>query len=82
MPTQTGPAPYRERPAKEALSECKRELKVRERCYRRWIDDGKLSETDAADRLERLWTAINLLDKLVSLQPDEASCVPTTPPAP
>lgn len=45
----------------EALSECQRELKVRDRCYDRWIDDGKLSQVEATDRMERLQMACHVL---------------------
>ena len=49
------------RSLEEALSELERELQVRLRCYQRWIEDGKLSKTDARDRSERLESAIQLL---------------------
>jgi hypothetical protein len=46
------------RTIKEAISECERELGVRNRCYERWVKEGKLSGVDATDRLDRLEAAI------------------------
>lgn len=54
----------RERSIVEALDECTRELHVRERCFPRWIKEGRVSETDAQDRLDRLATACDLLTQL------------------
>jgi hypothetical protein len=53
--------PIKERPLIEALDELHREFAVRQRCYHRWIDDGKVSRTDAQDRLDRLASAIAIL---------------------
>lgn len=50
------------RSTEEALSELQREMQVRMRCYDRWIEDGKLTTVDAVDRLDRLETAIHLLE--------------------
>jgi hypothetical protein len=36
-----------------ALSEVEREMHVRERCYGRWVEEGKLSRIDAKDRMDR-----------------------------
>jgi hypothetical protein len=41
----------------EALSEIEREVAVRQRCFDRWVADGKLSYVDASDRLRRLIAA-------------------------
>ena len=49
----------------EALDELEREANVRSRCFPRWIREGKVSKTDAKDRLDRLGSAIKLLDALV-----------------
>ena len=49
------------RPVQEALDELFRELQIRKRCFKRWIDDGRLSRTDAQDRLDRLASAMELL---------------------
>jgi hypothetical protein len=48
----------------EALSELEREYQVRERCYDRWIQDGKVSRIDARDRMERLAAAICALQAM------------------
>jgi hypothetical protein len=45
----------------EAISELEREFQVRERCYDRWVADGKLDLVSAKDRLERLAAAICIL---------------------
>lgn len=49
------------RPLQEAVDEVKRELQVRERCFRRWIGDGRVSATDAQDRYDRLASALEVL---------------------
>ena len=51
----------------EAVSEIKRELGVRRRCYARWIADGKLTEVEAVDRMERLEAALAICERSVSL---------------
>lgn len=50
----------------EALDELNRELQVRKRCFPRWIADGRVSETDAHDRIDRLATAIQMLHAMSS----------------
>ena len=57
--------PRTERTKQEALDELQRELNVRKRCFPRWIGDGRLSATDAQDRLDRLATAVTLLQGVV-----------------
>jgi hypothetical protein len=54
----TGKTP---RSLEEAASEVERELHVRERCYDRWIADGKLTRVDAQDRYDRLLSALDFL---------------------
>jgi hypothetical protein len=49
------------RSLEEAVSELEREFQVRERCYERWIADGKLDLITAKDRMERLAAAICIL---------------------
>ena len=53
--------PGKPRSAEEALDELNRELNVRRRCFPRWVKDGRVSNTDAHDRIDRLATAIDLL---------------------
>jgi len=45
----------------EALSEIQREAEVRERCFPRWVKEGRLSRIDARDRLDRQINAANIL---------------------
>ena len=45
----------------EAADEIERELGVRSRCYPKWTSEGKLSRTEARDRMDRLQAAYNLL---------------------
>lgn len=52
------------RSPQEAIDELNRELNVRSRCFPRWIDDGRVSRTDAQDRLDRLATGLKLLEKV------------------
>lgn len=54
------------RPAQEALDELQREFNVRARCFNNWIKDGRVSRTDAQDRLDRLGSAIELLTGSIS----------------
>ena len=54
----------------EAIDEIFRELQVRKRCFPRWIEDGKISRTDAQDRLARQESALAYLE---SLRPAESS---------
>jgi len=51
------------RPLNEAISECSRELKVRERCYARWVSEGKLTDVDAQDRYDRMASAIVWMER-------------------
>ena len=54
----------------EAIDEIFRELQVRKRCFPRWIEDGKISRTDAQDRIARQESALAYLE---SLRPAESS---------
>jgi hypothetical protein len=51
-----------------ALDELYRELAVRARCFPRWIVEGRVSRTDAQDRLNRMYTAYELLKGVVESQ--------------
>jgi len=64
----------KERSLAEAVSELKRELGIRRRCYSRWIADGKLSDVDAEDRLERMEKALGIVERA-----EELSHVPELP---
>ena len=51
----------KQRTLEEAASEVERELHVRERCYDRWVSEGKLTRVDAQDRYDRLLSALDFL---------------------
>lgn len=53
------------RTLEEAFDECTRENEVRKRCYGKWIDEGRLSRSDARDRTERLAAAIEFLKRML-----------------
>lgn len=44
-----------------ARDELERELNVRTRCFPRWVTEGRLSSTDARDRLDRHGVALQVL---------------------
>ncbi len=67
-----------ERNLTEARDEVKRELCVRKRCFPRWIEDGRLSSTDAVDRIERLEAALHVLNKAADLAAASAEVRPVT----
>jgi hypothetical protein len=52
-----------------ALGEVQRELQVRERCYPRWVEEGKMSRIDAKDRMSRQIQAEELLSLLLTASP-------------
>jgi hypothetical protein len=54
------------RSIQEATDELEREFNVRSRCFARWIQDGRVSRTDAQDRLDRLGSAIEFLNEAIS----------------
>ena len=54
-----------ERSLQEARDELAREYAVRARCFPRWITEGRVSATDAQDRLDRLASAMEFLNSFV-----------------
>ena len=54
----------------EAIDEIFRELQVRKRCFPKWVDEGRISRTDAQDRIARQEPALAYLE---SLKPAESS---------
>lgn len=66
MPEETVMEAKTERSPQEAHDELTREFNVRRRCFSRWVREGRLSATDAQDRLDRLATACDLLSAVVS----------------
>lgn len=55
------------RTLQEAASELRRELGIRRRCYGRWIQDGKLDEVEACDRVERMELALDVVERAALL---------------
>lgn len=66
-------APGVHRTLGEAIDEVEREFNVRERCFPKWVTEGRLTRSDAKDRLERLGAACYFLRCL--LAGDVESCV-------
>jgi hypothetical protein len=62
----------RRRSIQEARDEVERELNVRSRCFPRWIADGKVSHTDAQDRLDRMATALDIIEEMIAAPEAEA----------
>lgn len=54
--------PKTQRHIQEAVDEVERELNVRRRCFPRWVAEGRVSRTDAQDRIDRLATALEVLN--------------------
>lgn len=50
-----------------ALGEVQRERQVRERCYPRWVDEGKMSRIDAKDRMSRQILAEEILSLVLDI---------------
>jgi len=53
------------RTLREAYDELEREFNVRERCFPKWITEGRISRSDAKDRLERHAAGMFFLQKLL-----------------
>lgn len=51
----------------QAGSELDREMGVRERCFKQWIEQGKLSRIDAKDRWERMLLAQQMINFLLDI---------------
>lgn len=49
------------RSLEEAISEVQREMDVRKRLFDKWVSEGRMSWTDAHDRLERQCSALKHL---------------------
>jgi acyl transferase domain-containing protein len=48
---------WEKRSLEEAIDEVFRECQVRMRCFPRWVQEGRVSRSDAKDRLQRLLKA-------------------------
>lgn len=53
-----------------ALDEVSRETRVRERCFPRWVTEGRITATDATDRLARIQAAEEYLKILLDTVPE------------
>lgn len=65
----------------EAISEVKRELQVRERCYPRWVEDGRLTDIDASDRFDRMEAALRYLQEIHDATADNDAGMGTLDPS-
>lgn len=65
------PSTNGKRSLEEATSEIQREMDVRRRLFDKWVYEGRMSYTDAHDRLERLMTALTYLIELSKQQDEE-----------
>lgn len=54
----------------EAQSELDREVQVRSRCFDKWVTEGRISWSDARDRMARLGAASKLLLRLINEEPE------------
>lgn len=61
------------------MDEVRREIDVRKRIYDRWVADGKVSWTEAHDRLERLCSALSTLIEAATNADREAAEAERTP---
>lgn len=59
-----------------AVTELERELQVRDRCYARWVSEGRLAKQDAADRYNRLQWALAAVKTLLDFYPADVVPVP------
>ena len=69
MKTQQ-PEKYLDRP--EVVAEIKRELTWRERCYPKWIKQGRLKREDAERQYRALRTALRVLENTTDQQYHDA----------
>jgi hypothetical protein len=51
----------------QAGSELDREMGVRERCFKQWIEQGKISRIDAKDRWERMLLAQQMVNFMLDI---------------
>lgn len=61
----------------EAGTELDREMGVRERCFPKWIDDGRMSRIDAKDRYKRMEIAQQLVNFMLDIGGKPASTADT-----
>lgn len=51
----------------EAGSELDREMGVRERCFKNWVEQGKISRVEAKDRFSRMQIAQMLINFMLDI---------------
>lgn len=59
-----------------AQAELERELLVRDRCYGRWVNEGRLAKSDARDRYTRLQAALACVKAVLDYFPQDEVGVP------
>lgn len=59
-----------------ASAELTREIQVRDRCYGRWVAEGRLAKSDATDRYNRLQVGLALVTKVLDCYPQVDVQVP------
>lgn len=69
----------RARDMEECIDELEREFNLRARCYIRWVAEGRMSNTDAQDRLDRQFSAIAHLNQCQEMLQKAQNTVSTTP---
>lgn len=52
----------------QARDEVFREHAVRERCFPKWVKEGRLSVTDAEDRMRRQTWVLSILNNLLDMR--------------
>lgn len=57
------------RSLQESVDEVERELNVRRKCFDRWVGDGRLAQTDALDRFQRMCSAWHYLKRCLTGEP-------------
>lgn len=65
--------------AQEAYDEAMRELQVRERCYAKWVKEGKISRTEARQRFNAQATICSLLSELPDVVTSSGDTTSDTP---
>ena len=61
---------FQTRSLQEAYDEAHREMQVRLRCFDRWVTEGRISASDATDRLQRLAKAVWALGRMLDAPED------------
>lgn len=62
---------FQHRSLQEAFDECYREMQVRLRCFDRWVAEGRITASDATDRLQRMSKAVWALARMLDAPEDQ-----------